>query len=142
MVIIRIIFIALIASIISLFFGIKASFSNYIKLAIYAYTLPFIIEVISICIVGTIKDYAYYTSLALTYVYILYALRAVKLDAFLTLLGEDKKGNGIKNVIEKMMENEQKSEGNEDEKEESKDVDGKEEKEEQKDLEDKQDKEK
>lgn len=140
-VIIRIIFIALIASIISLFFGIKASFSNYIKLSVYAYTLPFIIEIISICIVGTIKDYTYYTSLALTYVYVLYALRAVKLDAFLTLLGSDKKGNGIKNVIEKIMENEQKDVDDE-EKEESKDVDDKEEKEEQKDVDDKQDKEK
>ena len=138
-VIVRVIFIALIASIISLFFGIKASFSNYIKIAIYAYTLPFIIEIISVCVVGTIKDYAYYTSLALTYVYVLYALRAVKLDAFLTLLGGDKKENGIKNVIEKMMENEQKTVDDEEEKE---DADDKEEKEEQKDLDDKQYKEK
>ena len=88
---------------------------------------------------GTIKDYAYYTSLALTYVYVLYALRAVKLDAFLTLLGGDKKENGIKNVIEKMMENEQKAVDDEEEKE---DADDKEEKEEQKDLDDKQYKEK
>ena len=69
---------------------------------------------------GTVKDYAYYTSLALTYVYVLYALRAVKLDAFLTLLGGDKKENGIKNVIEKMMENEQKTVDDEEEKEETK----------------------
>lgn len=113
-VLIRVIFIALIASIISLFFGIKASFSNYIKLAIYAYTLPFIIEIISVCILGTIKDYAYYTSLALTYVYILYALRAVKLDAFLTLIGSDKNLNN--KMQEKENDNAENSETNDDDK--------------------------
>lgn len=87
---IRVIFIALIASFLSLLYGVKASAKNYIKLAIYAYTLPFIIEIISVCLVGSIKDYAYYTSMILTYVYVLYALRAVKLDAFITLFNGNK----------------------------------------------------
>lgn len=100
----RIIFIALIASLLSLLFGIKASSSNYIKLSIYAYTLPFIIEIISICAVGTIKDYAYYTSMILTYVYVLYALRAVKLDAFITLFSSDKKENESKDENSNLSE--------------------------------------
>ncbi len=87
---IRIIFIAFIISFISLILGIYLKFSNYIKIAIYTHTLPLIIEIISLCLVGTIKDYAYYTSLILTYVYIIYAIRAIKLDAFLIMVSSKK----------------------------------------------------
>lgn len=86
----RVLFLACIMSIISIFFGVRLNFANYLKVAIYAYTLPLLIEVIAICMVGTIKDYAYYTTLMLTYIYAIYAIRAIKLDAFIVMLSNKK----------------------------------------------------
>lgn len=81
----RVFFLACIISIICTLTGIRLSFKNYIKISVYAYTLPLIIELISYCLVGAIKDYAYYTVLLLTYIYMVYAIRAIRLDAFIMM---------------------------------------------------------
>lgn len=91
----KVIFIACLISIISVFFGVRLSFANYLKIGIYAYTLPLIIEVIAICMIGRVKDYAYYSTVMLTYVYAIYAIRAIKLDAFLMMVTDKK---NVKNI--------------------------------------------
>ena len=68
--------------------GVRLNFKNYIKIAIYAYTLPFIMELISLCLGVSGKDYVYYTSSLLTYIYIIYAVRAIRLDAFIMLFSK------------------------------------------------------
>lgn len=85
---IKVLFLACLISVICFFTGVRLNFNNYIKIAIYAYTLPLIMELVSYCLVGSIKDYAYYTTLLLTYVYIIYAIRAIKLDAFIMIFSK------------------------------------------------------
>lgn len=96
---VEIIFLTLLTSIVATIFGIRIDFKNYLKIAIYAVTLPYIIEVISVLVVGSVKDYAVITSNVLSYVYIFYAIRAVKLDAFLLFLNsnQNKKKEDNKN---------------------------------------------
>lgn len=87
----KVIFLSFIISIICAMTGVHLNFSNYTKIAIYSYTLPLIIEILAICLVGAGKDYTYYATLLLTYVYIIYAVRAIRLDAFIMLFS--RKGN-------------------------------------------------
>lgn len=99
---IKILLLAWLISIICFFTGVRLNFKNYIKVAIYAYTLPLIIELISYCLIGTIKNYAYYTNLLLTYVYIIYAIRAIRLDAFILMFSK----RNIKKYTTQEFENE------------------------------------
>ncbi len=87
---IKIIMIAFVISLISIFFGVCLNFANYIKISIYTYTLPLFIEILAMCFIGTIKNYVNYTTSLLTYVYALYAIRAIKLDAFLIMFSSKK----------------------------------------------------
>ena len=103
-VVFRVIFVALILSIISIFFGIRLNFLNYIKISIYSYTLPLLIELLTICVVGTIKDYARYTIVMLTYVYAIYAMRAIKLDAFIVMFSGKKNVKHTSSEFEKELE--------------------------------------
>ena len=84
-ILIKILFLSCLISIICSLTGIRLNFKNYIKLAIYSYTLPLIIEVVAFCLGVGNKDYTYYTILFLTYIYIIYAIRAVRLDAFIMM---------------------------------------------------------
>ena len=105
---IKILFLALIISFICLPMGVMLNFKNYTKIAIYAYTLPLIIDVIATCLVGFGKDYTYYTTLALTYVYIIYAIRAIRLDAFIMMFSQNVKSKntptGFEEEIKKYNE--------------------------------------
>ena len=82
--------------------GIKLHFKNYVKIALYVVTLPYILETISMVYLGTITEAAFIVSNLLAYVYILYAIRAVKLDAFILIMNNPnkiKKSKDGKNVI-------------------------------------------
>lgn len=92
---IKILFLTFIISIICLARGIMLNYCSYAKIAIYSYTLPLILDVLATCLVGYGKDYTYYTTLALTYVYIIYAIRAIRLDAFIMMFSKNVK---IKNA--------------------------------------------
>ena len=61
-------------------FGTKYKFKDYMKAAFYVITLPVITELIALIITGTVSDYAYITYYLLVYVYMYYAIRALKLD--------------------------------------------------------------
>lgn len=84
----KVLFLGCIVSIMCMFTGVRLNFKNYIKIAIYAYTLPFIMELISLCLGVSGKDYVYYTTSLLTYIYIIYAVRAIRLDAFIMLFSK------------------------------------------------------
>ena len=62
------------------------------KIALYSITLPYLIEMISILVIGSVKDYASVASHLLAYVYLIYAVRSIKLDAFLLIVHEQKSG--------------------------------------------------
>ncbi len=100
---IKILFLALIISFICLPMGVMLNFKNYTKIAIYAYTLPLIIDVIATCLVGFGKDYTYYTTLALTYVYIIYAIRAIRLDAFIMMFSQNVKSKNTPTGFEEEL---------------------------------------
>lgn len=55
-------------------------FKHYLKVAFYVITLPVITETIGIIVTGAITEYAYITYYLLVYVYMYYAIRALKLD--------------------------------------------------------------
>lgn len=61
-------------------FGTSYKFREYMKVAFYVMTLPIIIELIALITTGTVSDYAYITYYLLMYVYMYYAIRALKLD--------------------------------------------------------------
>lgn len=93
----EILVIVLLASIICAFFKIKASVRNYFKISFYVVTLPYLLEAISILCVGAIKDYTVVATTLLSYIYLFYAVRAIKLDAFLLIVNNAKNSN--ENVI-------------------------------------------
>lgn len=104
-------------------FGTKYKFKDYMKAAFYVITLPVIIELIALIITGTVSDYAYITYYLLVYVYMYYAIRALKLDNIIMATQEkifamrgnpiEKPENQEKQVSENQEEN--KSENNENE---------------------------
>lgn len=61
-------------------FGTSYKFREYMKVAFYVITLPIIIELIALITTGSVSDYAYITYYLLVYVYMYYAIRALKLD--------------------------------------------------------------
>ena len=92
-------FIAIMLMLLALLFRLKYSFREYLKVAFYVLTLPTIIEVIAIICVGELNDYATITYYLLCYVYIFYAVRALKLDNILMTTQE--KMMSIKSEAEK-----------------------------------------
>lgn len=61
-------------------FRTKYKFKDYMKAAFYIITLPIITELIAFIIVGELNEYANITYYLLSYVYMFYAIRALKLD--------------------------------------------------------------
>ena len=104
-------------------FGTKYKFKDYMKAAFYVITLPVIIELIALIITGTVSDYAYITYYLLVYVYMYYAIRALKLDNIIMATQEKifaMRGNPIENsknqekqVTENKEENKSENDGNE-----------------------------
>ena len=82
---------AIMTSLVATISGIKLHFKNYVKIALYVITLPYILETISMVYLGTITEAAFIVSNLLAYVYILYAIRAVKLDAFILIMNNPNK---------------------------------------------------
>ena len=99
----EILIVALASSIICSFFRMKINASNHFKIAFYVVTLPYLIEAISIMCVGAIKEYTVIVTTLLLYIYVFYAIRAIKLDAFLLIVGnaQNKDGNVIITRIDK-----------------------------------------
>lgn len=110
--------VALVVSIACVMYGIRLNYKNYYQIALYTMTLPCIVEVISIVVVGGIRDYTVFTSTILTYLYAFYAVRAIKLDAFLIIANT---ARNVKIVRENknLDENEEKSEEGENKEESS-----------------------
>lgn len=107
-------------------FRLKYKFKDYMKVAFYVITLPTITEIIALVCVGELNDYATITYYLLCYVYMFYAVRALKLDNILTatqekimsLKTESEKANS---VLEKEKASKDNKEVQENKKEESKD---------------------
>ena len=104
-------------------FGTKYKFKDYMKVAFYVITLPVITELIALIITGTVSDYAYITYYLLVYVYMYYAIRALKLDNIIMATQEkifamrgnpvEKPENQEKQVSENKEENKSENAGNE-----------------------------
>ena len=104
-------------------FGTKYKFKDYMKAAFYVITLPVITELIALIITGTVSDYAYITYYLLVYVYMYYAIRALKLDNIIMGTQEkifamrgnpvEKPENQEKQVSENKEENKSENAGNE-----------------------------
>lgn len=104
-------------------FGTKYKFKDYMKAAFYVITLPVITELIALIITGTVSDYAYITYYLLVYVYMYYAIRALKLDNIIMATQEkifamrgnpvEKPENQEKQVSENKEENKSENVGNE-----------------------------
>jgi len=104
-------------------FGTKYKFKDYMKAAFYVITLPVITELIALIITGTVSDYAYITYYLLVYVYMYYAIRALKLDNIIMATQEkifamrgnpvEKPENQEKQVSENKEENKSENAGNE-----------------------------
>lgn len=71
-----------------LIFKTKYKFKNYMEIAFYVVTLPIFVEVIALMVVGFVNEYAYLTYYLLVYVYMYYAIRALKLDNIITATQE------------------------------------------------------
>ena len=82
---------SIMTSLVATISGIKLNFKNYVKISLYIITLPYILETISMVYLGTITESAFIVSNLLAYVYILYAIRAVKLDAFILIMNNPNK---------------------------------------------------
>lgn len=83
------------AYIINIMFGLKLKITEYLKVVIYASTLPSILSVVALLVVGNVSEAVNFISVLVSCVYIFYALRAIKLDSL--ILG----GSG-KNAEEKI----------------------------------------
>ncbi len=101
----NLIFLIFVAYVLNIVFGTKLKFTNYMKIVTYAITLPLIIEMISILVLGRIPEYATFAYQLLIYVYIFYALRAIKLDVLLMGASGKTVQEKIENIINK-LENE------------------------------------
>ncbi len=96
---IMLLLLVLVTCILNFVFGIKLKFNNYMKIVTYAITLPLIVELVSILVIGRVTEYATIACQLLTYVYIFYALRAIKLDVMIMTAS----GNTIKEKIENII---------------------------------------
>ena len=98
-------FLILISYMLNFMFGMKLKFSNYYRIVMYALTLPLIIETVSLLYIGRIPEYATFAYQLLAYIYIFYALRALKLDILLISTPGGSSKEKIENIIKK-IENE------------------------------------
>lgn len=114
-----------------LVFRTKYKFSEYMKAAFYVITLPIITEIIAFIIVGELNEYANITYYLLSYVYMFYAIRALKLDniiistqeKILNMKSESEQANEILNTEKKKQEEKKEDEAkHENEKQSEKDV--------------------
>ena len=97
-------------------FRTKYKYRHYLQVACYVVTLPIITEILALTITGSINDYAYITYNLLLYIYMYYAIRALKLDDIIMTTQEKlfkMKRNNIKNTFEDdIKENSNESEKN------------------------------
>ncbi len=77
---IHILFITVALMFLGLVFNTKHKFIDYMKVAFYVITLPIITEIIALMVIGEINTYASITYFLLMWVYMYYAIRALKLD--------------------------------------------------------------
>ncbi len=82
---------AVMTSLVAAISGMKLNFKNYFKIALYVVTLPYILETISVIYLGAVSDNSFIISNLVAYIYILYAVRAVKLDAFILIMNSPNK---------------------------------------------------
>lgn len=118
--------ITLFLMLIGMIFKLTYKFKDYLKISFYIITLPTITEVIALLFVGELNDYATITYYLLCYVYMFYAVRALKLDNILT--ETQQKIMDIKNESEKansILEKEKSNKTKEDEATKEKDNDEK-----------------
>jgi len=95
--------------IINFMFGLKLKFGEALRVAIYAGTLPLILETIALIVVGGISETINFISVLLSCVYIFYALRALKLDS-LIFAGTEKKAEEkqmVENLSKELREKEE-----------------------------------
>ena len=93
---------AIMTSLVATISGMKLNFKNYVKIALYIVTLPYILETISVVYLGMVSENSFIISNLIAYIYILYAVRAVKLDAFILIMNNPtniKKSKDGKTVI-------------------------------------------
>lgn len=95
----NILILILVAWIFNSIFRMRLKFTNYYRVVVYALTLPLIIETATLLYLGRVPEYATIAYQLLAYVYIFYALRAMKLD--LLLLGVS--GGSMKEKIETII---------------------------------------
>lgn len=69
--------------IINVMFGVHLKWQDYCKVAIYVSTLPILLETLAIITVGSVSESINFIIVAISCVYIFYALRALKLDSFI-----------------------------------------------------------
>ena len=115
--------------IINFMFGLKLRFTDYLKIVIYASTLPIILEVIALICVGNVSESVNFISVLVSCVYIFYALRAIKIDSL--ILGgsgktaEEKIKSALEHAqkeLEKQLEEIEKKEESERNNEEKKEI--------------------
>lgn len=80
--------ITLILSVMGLIFRLAYKFVDYLKVACYVITLPVIIEIIALMITGGRPEYVDITYYLLLYIYMYYAIRALKLDNIIMVTQE------------------------------------------------------
>lgn len=108
---------------------VKYKFTEYMKAAFYVVTLPIIVETISFMMIGTVNNYAYIAYQLLSFVYMYYVVRALKLTDVILVAQEKmfgiKKENDNENETQNSMSNDVKNEeeNKESEDEEKKDQD-------------------
>lgn len=91
--------ITLLLIIIGMIFKLSYKFKDYLKISFYIITLPTITQIIALLFIGEINDYASITYYLLCYVYMFYAVRALKLDNI--LIETQQKIMDIRNESEK-----------------------------------------
>lgn len=111
---VQLVFIALMLMFLGSMFMLKYKYKHYLQSACYVLTLPIIIEVVSIAVTGTFVDYATITYYLLMYVYMYYAIRALKLDNIIVTTQEKILGLKIKANKEKTPENKEYDEEHDD----------------------------
>ena len=126
--------------IINIIFRLRLKWQNYIKIAIYVSTLPFLLEMIALIVVGSISESVNFISMLVSCVYIFYALRALKLDSVIVATTGNTTEERIRNALEHAQQ-ELERQLEEIEKEEKEKAERKKEEKEQKEAEEKAEKE-
>lgn len=84
----NLLWISLILLLLGHLFRTKYKYKHYLQVACYVVTLPIITEILALTITGSTSDYAYITYSLLLYIYMYYAVRALKLDDIITTTHE------------------------------------------------------